>query len=99
VVHRQVLPLHTPHTALQHAKLNRSSQKWNFGPVPPLDGILKLLGLPFFELLQLGHNPSAFFLHRSVHLTQGDPIGCTHHQAICSDREPNAFAARTLKTK
>ena len=94
----QVLPTHAPHTALEHTQLHGASQKRHLGPVPPLDGFLKLLGLPLFELLQLGHNPSAFFLHRGIHLAQSHPIGRSHHQTIGPHQKANALAARAFKT-
>ena len=94
----QVLSKHAPHTALKHTQLHRASQKWHLGPVPPLDGFLKLLSLPLFELLQLGHNPGAFFLDRRVHLAHRHPVGRTHHQTIGPHQKTNALAARTLKT-
>ena len=93
-----VLPLHAAHTALHHAQLHRTAQIWHLGTMPPLDGFLKLLGLPLFELLQLGHNPGPFFLHRRVHLAQRHPVGRTHHQAISPHHKTNALAPRAFKT-
>jgi hypothetical protein len=59
----------------------------------PLDGFLKLFGLSLFELLQLGHNPRAFFLHGRIDLSHRHPVGRPHHQAIGPDHKANAFAA------